>query len=332
MQETVWEIRKENEPTIQLNIGKYTSLYNEHETHEEEILSYIHNFFQPRSTLKEAMTIKDIINEDMLMPRTYQSFLLSHPVIEQEHQLAASSMMYKKLLRDLQTNIETDSYLASINVLLEDLLAKHQKELPLAVKPYDYKQFIKQLTFEYDYQKDYSRLINRLLELLPKIVQEMNAQTNNKTILIYLHPEANLSAKEQQKFRKLLLSLPVEILIVLTESTQFISNDLTAMNYLRGNKQMLSKQVKETLVLDAPLNYTQEEIMASLERILKHYSQVFEISPKISNHRLADMMLFDAVDIYTGIAFMKLNNHHYQLDMQWDKVPHALKAYIDSLS
>lgn len=332
MQETVWEIRKEDLPAVQLNIGKYTSLYNEHETHEEAILSYIHQFFQPRSTLREEMTIKDLINEEMLTSKSYQSFLFSHAVMEQEHQLAASSMIYKKLLRDLQNNMETDSYLASINVLLKDLLANHQNELPLSVKRYDYKQFIKQLTFEYDYQNDYARLINRLLELLPKIVQEMNNQTNNKTILIYLYPEANLSAKEQQKFKQLLLSLLVEILIVLTESTQFISTELVAMNYLRGSKQMLSAQTKETLVLDAPLNYTQEEVMASLERILKHYSQVFEITPTISNYHFADMMLFDPIDIYTGLAFMKLNNHQYQLDMEWSKIPHALKAYIDSFS
>lgn len=47
-----WCIKTESLPTITLNIGKYTSIYNEYETIEEDLLNVINQYFKREILIK----------------------------------------------------------------------------------------------------------------------------------------------------------------------------------------------------------------------------------------------------------------------------------------
>src|SRR5699024_4623384 len=214
----VWEVRNAEKNTVSLNIGKYTSIIDDHHEHEEEMLHDLNLYFQKRAS--KDITIKENVTGEIVDSKEFTAFVVDHISIDAEHQLAASGLLNKKLQRDLLNNLETEGYLNSINILMDDFLNLLEKDMPLTVKRFDHKQFLKQLTFEYDFTIDYSRLINRLTGVLPLLIDEMNKQSNNNTLLIYMYPESRLSPREQVEFSKLLKSLNVTV-IVLTDSTIF---------------------------------------------------------------------------------------------------------------
>lgn len=326
----IWQIKSDTIDTIEINVNHYTAIYNEYETKEEEILEIINNYFQKRNSNKNEVTIFDTVNEEVVSNHLYQSFMLSHETIEKEHSLASSTIMAKKLNRLLIENVEVDSYLNSINELLSDLLAMVHCDLPIVTKMFDHKSFIKQLEFKYHTLEDYSRLIVRLEQLLPLLVEELNRQTQNKTLLIYSYPEANLSPKEQIRFRNILKDLSADI-IVLTNSAHFMSEDTKAMNYIRNGKQMLNYSFLKDLEWEAPLDYKSVDIKKSLEQFIKHYQDKVEINPTISNYKIADIMLFEPIDIYVAIKYLKYINQRFELDLCFSNLPTAVSQYIKIL-
>lgn len=325
----LWEIRSKTR-AVHLNIGKYSAIYNENDTHEEEFLNDIYEYFQPRAKNKEEVLIIDLDNNEHISNKSFRSFILSQSVIEEEHCLSASSLMYKKLVRDYTMHIETDGYINSINALMEDMLIDINQSLPLELKKFDVKQLIKQLSFEYDYSVDYSKLINKLVQLLPILVTEMNAQSLNKTLIIYLYPEANLSPVEQQSFASMLKELDAHIL-VLTQSKYFLADELKYNNYFRNGKQMLSDEFYNSLEWEAPLDYKEEELMERLDVIFKNYCNDLEIQPIISNYRLADIVVFDSIDIYVVLSWLKHCKHNYTIDIELGKLPSAISTFVNKM-
>lgn len=311
-----------------MNMGDYTSIYNEENTIEEDFINLIHHYFQPRNSNKGEVVIIDTVQNDEVSNKAYQCFTLNHALIEQEHQLASTGNMYKKLLRDLKNNNETDGYLNSINVLFDDLLSNlNEQALPLKIKPYDYKQFLKQITFEFDYSMDYTKLIVRLEQILPMLVNEMNEQSNNKTLIIYLYPESGLSTKEQITFSKLLRSLKATVM-VLTESPYFLSETVESMNYYRNSEQKINEQLFDNLFWNAPLNFEREELKDSFNEIMKKYSRMLEIEPVLSNYRITDITLFDFIDWYVCIEFLRHCKYNFHLDVDLTKVSKVHADYL----
>lgn len=202
MYESILEINIDMVPKVILNTSVYTSIYNEDSTHEEYILDMLKNYFQSRNSNKDIVTITDISDHERVSHNRFRGFLLDHSTIENEHQLSSSSILTKKIVREMQSDLEIDGYINSINVLLDDLRDNLKGTLPLSIKSFDLKQFIKLLSFKYDYSEDYARLITRLEQVVPLVVDEMNYQVKEKAFVIYLYPEAGLSIKEQIRFRK----------------------------------------------------------------------------------------------------------------------------------
>lgn len=323
----IWEVRN-SEKTVQINVGEYTSFIDDHEEQEEELLDNIHQYFQKRSN--KTITILDKLTGEIVDSNEYRSFIINHYDVDNEHQLGSSGLLNKKLQRDLLNNMETDGYLNSINVLMEDFLELLEKDMPLKVKRYDHKQFIKQLSFEFDYTIDYSRLINRLIEIIPLLVDEMNTQSINKTLLIYLYPESNLSPKEQLMLNELLRSLNIR-LFVLTDSSIFFSKDLDHLNYLRDGKQVINNKLITELHWNSPLDYQIEELKVALRKIMENYSSKFELDPVISNYRLADIVLFEPIDLYVCCSSLKYFGHKFKLDINKSEIPDSISKYIDDL-
>lgn len=177
---------------------------------------------------------------------------------------------------------------------------------------------------------DYFRLIKRLERMLPLIVEEMEQISNKRTLLIYAYPEANLSPKEQIQFRRCLESLNIPV-IVLTGSSHFLSKNLMGMNYIRNHRQLINDEFIKQLVWNAPMNYELVDIMESLKKFIQLYQDKFEILPLISNYRLADIMLFEPIDLYVGLSFMKYANQGFNVDIQFNRLPSPVAQYIQTV-
>lgn len=320
----IWEVRSPDD-TVFLNVGKYTSIIDDHDEHEEELLANIDSYFQKRTN--KNITIKDQLTGDIIDPNEYISYIITHNTVDEEHKLGATGLLNKKLQRDLLNNLETEGYLNSINILMEDFLNLLEKDMPLKVKRFDHKQFIKQLTFEYDYTIDYSRLINRLFEIIPLLVDEMNTQSNNKTLLIYLYPESNLSPKEQMQLNQLLRNLNIHV-VVLTDSPIFFSEQLDTINYMRFGNQVVSTDLISDMYWNSPLDYSRDSIKKSLEMIIQNYSSKFEVEPTISNHDVSEIILFNALDVYVCSYFLKECKHPFKLNLLTGNLPASLNEYL----
>lgn len=329
MYDAMIEINAEDLPKVVLNTSDYTSIYNEDSTHEEHFLSTLKDYFQPRGSNKDCVNITDLKAFEKISSNRFRGYLLKHSIVEEEHQLSASSMMNKKIVRELTNNLEIDGYINSINVLLDDLRENVKDELPLAIKSFDLKQFVKLLSFKYDYSTEYSRLINRLERVVPLIVDEMNYQAKNKAYLIYLYPESGLSIREQLRFRELLNQLPVPV-IVLTDSSYFLSTHLAGLNFYISNKQMITNEFFEGLYWNAPINVEKEVLKERFIRVFTKYCSLLEVNPTISNYNLTEIIIFDDIDLYVIVAFLRHCKLGYQLDIDKNVISKAMAAYLFS--
>ncbi|NHM75981.1 MULTISPECIES: hypothetical protein [Staphylococcus] len=329
MNEMIWDIKCNDLDRVSLNIGHYTSIYNEHDTKEEDILQVINDYFQKRNSNKNEVIIFDDMNQETVSYASYQSWILNHELVEREHGLASNAILTKKILRNLGNHIEIGSYFNSINALHEDVLSLIKSELPICIKKFDFKAFIKLLEFHYEICEDYDRLIVRLEKILPILVEEMNAISGQKTLLIYFYPEANLSPKEQVRFRKCLENLAVPI-IVLTGSMHFLSNELEHNNYLRNGEQMLTSSFINQLCWDAPLNFNETDIKQSLNQFIHLYQEKLELLPTVTNYKLGDIMLFEPIDLYVGITYLNHIGQCFELDIKYDLLNMPLQKYVKS--
>ncbi|SUM44772.1 Uncharacterised protein [Staphylococcus petrasii] len=331
MEHIIWQIKSELVPKVNLNIGNYTAIYNEHETIEEDLLDIINQYFKKRNSNKNEVSIIDILNQEPVSNLEYESIIIDNNKIEEEHALSSSSILNKKILRDYSNNIESSGYINSMNILLSDLLEIiNHNNLPLKTKPFDIKQFIKLLKFEFELKKDYSKLITRIENILPLIVEELNIQFSNNLLLIYLYPEANLSPNEQIKLKSLLESLGIKI-IVLTGSLHFMSKEWNFNNYIRNEEQKINNAFIDKLLWHAPLNYQRKELEESLNRFILTYHDKIEVEPTISNYQISQIMLFNSIDLYVGISYLLHCNHKFKLNLKDELLSESIKKYIEQL-
>lgn len=155
----------------------------------------------------------------------------------------------------------------------------------------------------------------------------MKKIAKGNALLIYEYPEANLSPKEQIEFRKILDSLDITI-IVLTGSPYFLADNLFYCNYIRHDKQLVNQEFVKMLEWEAPLNFSNFEIIKSLYNFLLRYQEKVEICPVISNYELTDIMLFECVDLYVAIKFLIQAKYPFKLNLNKDLIPEPMKDYI----
>ncbi|UBH15080.1 hypothetical protein [Macrococcus armenti] len=328
--DTKWEITKES-TKYKLNFSSYTSIYNVQDTREEEIVQIVYDYFQPRSKSDETVKIYDQTNDILIGNKDFQAYYFSNDILMEEFGLSASTIMNKKLSRLLSEDAEVGMYLNTVNSLLEDSLNRIQDKVPIRIDPIDYKKLLKMLKFDlninYDTKMNY---IEKLELILPLLIEEIKISAKSEPIIIYNHPETYLSPNEQKKFREILAQQNVK-LIVLTESSYFLSKELKGLNIYRNNKQMMCYTLLEDIYWNAPLNFEEEDIKESLEKIFRLYVSKFEITPVITNYHLGDIILFEPVDIYVCISFLQFCNYDYEFDLKLDLLPEALVKYINTL-
>lgn len=325
-----WEVTKES-TKYKLNFSSYTSIYNVQDTREEEIVQIVHDYFQPRSKCGEAIKIYDQTNDIVIGNKDFQAYYFSNDILMEEFGLAASTIMNKKLSRLLSEDAEVGIYLNTVNTLLEDSLNRIQDKVPVHIDPIDYKKLLKMIKFDLNINSEVKmNYIEKLELILPLLIEEIKISAKSEPIIIYNHPETYLSPNEQKKFREILEQQNVK-LIILTESSYFLSKELKGLNIYRNNKQMISYTLLEDIYWNAPLNFEEEAIKVSLEKIFRLYVSKFEITPVITNYHLGDIILFEPVDIYVCISFLKFCNYDYEFDLKLDGLPEALIKYINTL-
>jgi len=328
--DTKWEITKES-TKYKLNFSSYTSIYNVQDTREEEIVQIVYDYFQPRSKSDETIKIYDQTNDVLIGNKDFQAYYFSNDILMEEFGLSASTIMNKKLSRLLSEDAEVGMYLNTVNSLLEDSLNRIQEKVPIRIDPIDYKKLLKMIKFDlsinYDTKMNY---IEKLELILPLLIEEIKISAKSEPIIIYNHPETYLSPNEQKKFREILEQQNVK-LIILTESSYFLSKELKGLNIYRNNRQMMSYTLLEDIYWNAPLNFEEEAIKESLEKIFRLYVSKFEITPVITNYHLGDIILFEPVDIYVCISFLQFCNYDYEFDLKLDGLPEALVKYINTL-
>ncbi|MCO4097679.1 hypothetical protein KFV08_10400 [Macrococcoides canis] len=328
--DTKWEITKES-TKYKLNFSSYTSIYNVQDTREEEIVQIVYDYFQPRSKSDETIKIYDQTNDILIGNKDFQAYYFSNDILMEEFGLSASTIMNKKLSRLLSEDAEVGMYLNTVNSLLEDSLNRIQDKVPIRIDPIDYKKLLKMIKFDlninYDTKMNY---IEKLELILPLLIEEIKISAKSEPIIIYNHPETYLSPNEQKKFREILEQQNVK-LIILTESNYFLSKELKGLNIYRNNKQMMSYTLLEDIYWNAPLNFEEEAIKISLEKVFRLYVSKFEITPVITNYHLGDIILFEPVDIYVCISFLQFCNYDYEFDLKLDGLPEALVKYINTL-
>lgn len=333
-----WMIHIGDEERVEMNTSNYCVVYDVHNTKEESILSAIHDYFQPRSKVKDAVGIYDQLNEYEKLPtQMYQAFTISNQNIVEEKKLGSKSLLKSHIKRSLLNNIETDGYLTTLNSLVEDLLNLTNFDLPLKSKRISHDLFTKFIEIDFLQLKaiddiDYKKLIHQIELLLPVILDEIYAISQGKAILIYQFPEAYLSAKEQKILKKVLTKCANQIMVIVhTESKYFLSESLFSNNYFFNGRQKITNEFIEDLEWNSPLNYSRLELESSFKRMLYRYIDRFEIEPVISNYQLSDIMLFEAIDIYTCTAFLKYCGYKFQLDLDLSKLDKAVYLYIQKL-
>ncbi|WP_062197340.1 hypothetical protein [Massilibacterium senegalense] len=333
-----WTVQIDHEKRVDMNISNYCVVYDVHNTKEESILSAIFEYFQPRSKVKDTVSIYDQLNAgEKLSTKAYQAFLISNQDVIEEQKLGSKSLVKNHIKRKLLNNIESEGYLATINSLVEDLLKLTSFDLPLKSKKFTHDLFIKLIEIDFlelSHLKDidYKKNIHQLECLLPVIFQETHTLSHGQSILIYRFPEAYLSAKEQMILKKVLDKFAEKIkIIVHTESKYFLADSVFANNYFFNNQQKITQEFIGNLEWNAPLDYSRMELENSFKQILFRYIDKLEVCPVISNYKLADIMLFEPIDIYTCTSFLKYCGYKFQLDLDRNKLNESVHVYVQKL-
>ncbi|WP_218670140.1 hypothetical protein, partial [Salmonella enterica] len=82
--------------------------------------------------------------------------------------------------------------------------------------------------------------------------------------------------KEQIRFRKTLNDLPIPI-IVLTESSYFLSENIKGLNYFINNIQMITEEFIDDSYWNAPINIEIEKFKERFEYLFKKYCSFLEV-------------------------------------------------------
>lgn len=317
----------------QLNLASYSSLFVNYSTNEDNLLRPVIEFFQPRSKVKDVVTIRDYRNDlEEIIHHAFTAFELSNDKLREEFSLGTKSFLKSHLNSKLSNHIETDGYILTINTLANDLLGIINDDLPIRLKDFTIESFIKLLEIDFSLlegERQSNRLLHQKTLIVQTIKKHIKMNYKNALILFFMFPELNLSPKEQLIMKELLIDLSNDVhLFVVTNSKHFISDEIDGMNYFSYGRQLFTDELINDLEWESPLPYSREELLTSLTNVIKNNIDMFELIPTISNYNQSEIVIFKAIDLYVLIFILNQLKLKYQLDLIPKNIDRPVFEYV----
>jgi hypothetical protein len=317
----------------QFNLMQYSSLFVNHTTNESELLNPLIEYFQPRSKMKDIVTVKDLENGlDDITPHALTAFQVSNHMLAEETLLGSKSLLKSHLKHEFSNHLETDGYLLTINTLVEDLLDTVVDELPFKSKKFTMDSLIKLLEIDLssiENDKTTNSLVSQNKLILQLIQKHLKVTHTNSLILFLMFPELSLSPRDQLAMKNFLLDLCNDIQVfVVTCSKRFIVDNLHGMNYFSYGKQVITDELLNDLEWESPLPYGREELIQSLLNVIKNHIDMFELVPLISNYVNAEIVVFNSIDLYVLIFMMNRLKFKYKLDLDVKNMDKPVYRYV----
>ncbi|QDI92236.1 hypothetical protein EPH95_14425 [Salicibibacter halophilus] len=327
-----WKVRSEN-VDLDLNIANYCCIFDNHSFNEKELLELLVGYFQPRSKVKDLISIKEIDNDyEDVTAHNYQFHSLSTVNLLAETQLGSKSLLKKKLRQDFLNELEFSGYLQTINSLIEDVVQLVDTDLPIQPKNLDVDGLIKLLDVDFglNESQDYSIIFHQLQLLLPMITETILKTSKVQPLVIYYYPEHMLGPRQQVHFKKLLDKCTDKMkIIVLTKSRYFLSDNLLNNNLIIDSKQRITNEFFEDMEWNAPLDFKKEELEYTFSKIFNTYVVHLETYPTISNYQIADIQVNRGIELYVLIDFMEEMGLEYSLDIDHSLLNPVISRFVE---
>ncbi|WP_411954626.1 hypothetical protein ACKXGF_01900 [Alkalibacillus sp. S2W] len=323
-----------HDQSFQVNIGSYSSLFVNYTTSESHLIDSVVNYFQPKSKVKEAVTVKDKQNDFADVESQYmQAFQLSNEMVLEEAKIGSKSLLKQQMKHSLLNHVETDGYIQTINTLMEDLAEQALPEHPVVLKHFSVDAYLKMIEFNTglvdQYYEETNDFLTQAKVLLPIIKQYLKKSVSGKKIIFYLYPELYLSPYEQREMKELLKQISKDIpVFVVTKSTLFLTDQINYQNYYIEDQQLFTDELLEELEWHSPLDYDETQLKKHVESVVNKHINVFELNPLISNYRNADIIVFDSISLYIVVfLFMKMD-FPFRLDLKEENVDLPVYKYV----
>ncbi|MGM8211180.1 hypothetical protein ACLIBH_00110 [Virgibacillus sp. W0430] len=311
----------------QLNMASYSSLFIDHTTNLDLFVKPVIEYFQPRSKLKEAVSIKDINDEyEEITHHAFTAIEISNNYLKEEPALSAKSYLKAQLKTELLNHIETDGYMQTINSLVQDLITSSLDPLPIKAKNFTVDSLLKLLEVDLAFCSE--RTIHQNQLLLQIIKKHLAHKHKNSLILFYMYPELYLSPKEQINMKEFLYSLSNEMhVFVITSSRFFMANEFDGCNYFNQGEQLFTNSFLDDLEWESPLPFERESLIKSLLTISQNHLDALELNPVVSNFKQADIVTFSSIDLYVIVFIMKRLKLQYILQLNEDRIEKPVLEY-----
>ncbi|WP_053217000.1 hypothetical protein [Virgibacillus senegalensis] len=324
-------VRKDAED-YELNVGKYSSLFVNYTTNERALIQPVIDFFQPRSKMKNEISVSDIVNEyEEIASSRFRAITFTNDLLLEETKLGSKTLLKGQVKQSLLNNVEADGYINSINVLIEDLVEQSISELPVRPRLLTYDSLIKLL--EIDLGSDMLGETNHFMHqnklLLPILNKYLINNLNQPGIVFFFYPETYLSPKEQTEMHQLLQIFSETIpVFVITKSKQFLSDRLSGLNYFIHNHQIFSKEFIEELEWNSPVNYDYNDLEKRVVTLFQRFADLLELNPTISNYTDADVVLFTSIDLYVFVSLLFKMKFEFELNLDESRINAPVYKYI----
>ncbi|MGN8646462.1 hypothetical protein ACTNEO_11750 [Gracilibacillus sp. HCP3S3_G5_1] len=318
-----------------INISQYSSLFVNYTTDERSLILPLIEYFQPRSKAKNELKIVDIDNGyEELSTARFHAITFTNDSLLEETKLGSKSLLKGQVKQSFLNNIEADGYINNINVLLEDLVEESISELPVKPKLLTYDSIVKLLEIDIglNMMGETNQFMHQNKLLLPILNRYLINNLKQPVIVFFYYPETYLSPKEQKEMYKLLQIFSKTIpVFVITKSKQFLTKEMSGMNYFIQSKQIFSPQFIEELEWNSPVNFDYLDLQKSVMSILYRYADVFELEPKLSNFQDADVVLFKSIDLYVFSSLMYKMKYKFSLNLDDNQMYKPVYEYVMEL-
>src|SRR5699024_3082830 len=252
---------------------------------------------------------------------SFTAFELSGELLNEEMKLGAKSLLKAKLKHDFLNHIETDGYILTINTLAHDLLDSVVEQLPVKMKDMTIDTLLKLFEIDFDLMDEENDILSRNKMIIDFIISYLSSKYNHALILFFSFPELYLSPKEQILMKEYLVELSEKAhIFVITNSKNFVTNDIVGNNYFSYDEQLLTDDFFDDLEWESPLPYTKTELIQSTQNIIKSHVDAFELKPSISNYKQADIISFNSIDLYVLVFILNKLGFDYELDVDHDLI------------
>ncbi|MFD2654669.1 hypothetical protein [Gracilibacillus thailandensis] len=318
-----------------INISQYSSLFVNYTTDERSLIQPLIEYFQPKSKVKNELRILDIDNDyEELSTSRYHAITFTNDALLEETKLGSKSLLKGQVKHSFLNNVEADGYINNINVLLEDLVEQSISELPVRPKLLTYDSIIKLLEIDLGLNmlNETNQFMHQNKLLLPILNRYLLNNLKQPGIVFFFYPETYLSPREQKEMYELLQIFSKTIpVFVITKSKQFLTREMSGMNYFIQSKQIFSSNFIEELEWNSPVNFDYSALQQSIMSILYRYADVFELKPELSNFEDAEVVLFRSIDLYVFSSLMYKMKYKFSLNLDGNQMYKPVYEYIMEL-